>query len=834
MKFSFFRFKRIGDRILLLVGISVFAGLFALSDFHTQRQETMIVEQHKQILYFLIRSVNEGIEAIMLSGDAGIANEYAKHLKHISEIRSFKIMRINGQEAFKDNETIKEVNARLGNEEFTLHEITALEQVLPADDKDLQQSIATKSQITNTMLDPETKIPYMTVLAPILNNKPCHRCHSSKHAVRGVVMLTFSMAAVTEAIKQTRTKSTIILSVAMAGVLAMIMLLMRYSVVLPIGRVTEAMSAVAVGNLAHRVPEIGMDELGRMAMNFNQMSSELAKVHLGLKNEQEKLTKARNQAEKSRIMLRQVLDTIPVNVFWKDVDLCYMGCNTRFAAFAGIQDPKDIINRYDCELAWSAYAETFQSRDRQVISTGESHLNFLEQLLMPDGSKRWLEISKVPLTDPDGNIIGVLGASHDVTERHLLEEELKFSRFSVMNTKDAIYWIDSNARFINVNQEACLSLGFTREELLSLTLHAISPEMQVTQWPQFWNEMTTKRTMVFTTSHQCKDQSIFPVEVSINILEYQGSSFAMASTRNITERKLAEQSLQDYADKLEEKVQARTKQLIHAERLATLGTFSAGMAHEINNPNAFITANIQFLQQYWLLAHPILLLHANEDPSGRLARFQGEIFKTLEGILDGSARISKIVDSLKTYSKGGMETDRVVCRLEDLVRDAENLLHHRILNDKATLTVKIPKNLMIYCDRQQMAQVFVNLFNNALDALEEMHGQHDKQVSVEGQLIARHVWVWVKDNGPGIPDAVIGKIFDPFYTSKGKTKGTGLGLSIVEGIIKDHRGQITIFSPSEPERETEVVIILPTIELYQEQLTANNQHRHKSAARSVL
>ncbi|MBF0628261.1 MAG: PAS domain S-box protein [Magnetococcales bacterium] len=589
----------------------------------------------------------------------------------------------------------------------------------------------------------------------------------------------------------------------------------------PFEEFSRRISAIANGDLSQPFPQSwNVKELDLLSQALNHMERELAwrEAHL---------IQARIQAEESRVMLQQVLDTIPVHVFWKDADFRYLGCNARFAALAGLSDPAAIVNRCDHSLLWSADAAVWQEVDRLITATGVSRLNELQRLNLPDGIERWLEISRVPLINTDGNISGVLGVAHDVTERQRLEEELKFSRFSVMNAKDAIYWIDAQARFIHVNQEACTSLGYTREELLAMTLHDISPEMPVEEWSRFWDHMVKEHALAFVTTHQHKEGLTFPVEISINILEYQGTSFALASTRNITERKRAEQTLHEYAEKLEEMVQARTKQLIHAERLATLGTFSAGMAHEINNPNAFITANVQFLQQYWKLADPVLLNHAAEDKSGRLARFHGEVQKTLDGILDGSARISKIVNSLKTYSKGGMENDRVECRLEDPVRDAENLLQHRIRQDQATLTVQIPKQLMIYCDRQQMTQVFVNLFNNSLDALGEMGERHDKRILVEGKQIERHIWIWVIDNGPGIPESAIGKIFDPFYTSKGKTKGTGLGLSIVEGIVKDHRGQITIFSPAEPDRETEAVIILPTVDLYREQLAATPRQQRQ-------
>ncbi|MBF0340090.1 MAG: PAS domain-containing protein [Magnetococcales bacterium] len=477
----------------------------------------------------------------------------------------------------------------------------------------------------------------------------------------------------------------------------------------PFRRMILKIAPLAHGDLNHPIPASWkIHELDLLAKTLNRMQDELSL-------RERSLIQTRNQADDSRAMLRQVLDTIPVHVFWKDPECRYIDCNARFAALAGLDAPSRIVHLSDRDLIWGAHAENFQSLDRQVLTEGKTILNHLEMITFPNGEERWLEINKVPMTAQDGRVIGVLGASHDVTQRHHLEQEL--------------------------------------------------------------------------------------IQYSIR--------------------------LDQHAEKLEEMVQARTRQLIHAERLATLGTFSAGMAHEINNPNAFITANVQFLQQYWHLAGPILLAHAAADPTGRVVRFHPEITKTLDGILDGSGRITKIVDGLKTYSKGGMENDRVECRLEDPIRDAENLLNHRLRKEEAVLRVSIPREITIYCDRQQIAQVFVNLFNNALDAMNDMRDLVEKRITVEGKMVERHVWIWVRDNGPGIPESVLGKIFDPFYTTKGKTKGTGLGLSIVEGIIKDHRGQISIFSHQEPERQTEVVIILPSVALYHEQGTETRKRRRQ-------
>ncbi len=300
--------------------------------------------------------------------------------------------------------------------------------------------------------------------------------------------------------------------------------------------------------------------------------------------------------------------------------------------------------------------------------------------------------------------------------------------------------------------------------------------------------------------------------ICVWLILFTGRVFGKLQSNN-EDLMLMSLDLKKHSSELEEMVLARSKQLVHAERLATLGTFSAGMAHEINNPNSFILGNIDFLKQYWGIARPILQEHQKQDTTGRVGFFINEVEETLEGMRDGCMRISKIVDSLKGYSRGGMETDKVECRLIEPISDAQYLLHHR-LKKGFTFTMDVPNDLLLVCDRQQISQVFVNLFNNAMDALETMGDHYDKQIHVTATALDNHIWVRVTDNGPGIPEDAEGRIFDPFYTSKGKTKGTGLGLSIVHGIIEDHAGQITVYSTSTRAQGAEFLIILPDRDTY--------------------
>ena len=124
---------------------------------------------------------------------------------------------------------------------------------------------------------------------------------------------------------------------------------------------------------------------------------------------------ANEKLRAARQMLQNVIDTVPNFVFWKDRDFRYLGCNEAFARLAGLQRPEEIVGKDDHALVWEKYAELYQRDDAQVIASGIPKLNIIEPMGMRDGTALWLETSKVPLRDDQGQIIGVLGVFQDIT-----------------------------------------------------------------------------------------------------------------------------------------------------------------------------------------------------------------------------------------------------------------------------------------------------------------------------------------------------------------------------------------------------------------------------------
>lgn len=122
-------------------------------------------------------------------------------------------------------------------------------------------------------------------------------------------------------------------------------------------------------------------------------------------------------------MLQLALDHLPQTVFWKDRNLVYLGCNQRFARDAHLAHTADVVGKTDYDMPWAKTAELYRGDDRQVIDSGKAKLNFEEPMHLADGTKLWLQTSKIPLLDESGNIIGVLGMYEDITERKRIEAE---------------------------------------------------------------------------------------------------------------------------------------------------------------------------------------------------------------------------------------------------------------------------------------------------------------------------------------------------------------------------------------------------------------------------
>jgi PAS domain S-box-containing protein len=256
----------------------------------------------------------------------------------------------------------------------------------------------------------------------------------------------------------------------------------------------------------------------------------------------------------SRQMLQVVLDTIPQRVFWKDRNSVFLGCNKPLALDAGFSEPADIIGKTDYDHASSATADLYLADDRRVMETGQSKINYEERQVRADGSIAWLRTSKVPLRDKNGTIIGVLATYEDITDRKRTEEALRESeaKFRTLfnNANDAIYFLevlpdDMPGKFLEVNSIMCSRLGYTREELLTMTVRDIVSDAHRQKILEINRQLAEKRFHIFYGEHKRKDGSVFPVEINSHRFTFSGKEIILAAARDITERRKVEEALRE-------------------------------------------------------------------------------------------------------------------------------------------------------------------------------------------------------------------------------------------------------------------------------------------------
>jgi two-component system, NtrC family, sensor kinase len=261
-----------------------------------------------------------------------------------------------------------------------------------------------------------------------------------------------------------------------------------------------------------------------------------------------------------------------------------------------------------------------------------------------------------------------------------------------------------------------------------------------------------------------------------------------------TQIRLAEnkQKLEQYAHDMEKLAQERAAQLIHTDRLSTLGTLAAGVAHEINNPAAFIMTNLKALESYCSFIQPHIEKIAEERPAEtQYNMILKEMPKVFDDMRSGVERISSIVNTLTDYSRKREHYSDAI-NFADCIRDAVVFTNHRLKNIKTELNIPSEKCLVIG-SRQQLTQVVTNLITNASDAVE---GLENPKVTISLNLKPDRIILSIQDNGPGVPLNVIEQIWTPFFTTKAPGVGTGLGLSICQSIIQNHKGKLSVKNSS--------------------------------------
>lgn len=220
---------------------------------------------------------------------------------------------------------------------------------------------------------------------------------------------------------------------------------------------------------------------------------------------------------------------------------------------------------------------------------------------------------------------------------------------------------------------------------------------------------------------------------------------------------------------MEAQLRAERAIAIHSSKLAALGEMSAGIAHEINNPLAIIAGNVHLLKT------------VDNDP----IQFDAKIASIERAIL----RIEKIVSGLKKFSRSSGCTERKREQLDQIISEVLTLVETKAKSHNTSITTEVSPGIELFCNEVELEQVFLNLINNAIDAVKDLD---QKWVKLKAFKNSHNYIIQIIDSGKGISEEAASKIFQPFYTTKPVGDGTGLGLSISKGILDQHNAKIFI------------------------------------------
>ncbi len=334
-----------------------------------------------------------------------------------------------------------------------------------------------------------------------------------------------------------------------------------------------------------------------------------------------------------------------------------------------------------------------------------------------------------------------------------IEESHEYLKNIFENASDIIFTIDNEGRFIFLNKRV-EDLGYTKDELVGQVFDSLlMSEEAIRAFVQVLKQGEKK---TLEMEFKGKDGTVWQTLCSFTPLRSssEGIIGLLGVAKDITERKMFE------------------KRLLQSEKLASLVTFVSGIAHELNNRLLPILVYSELLQESSLEEKDLKLI------------------KTVNRSAIGAKRI---VESLLRFSRQDKPHKSSV-NINLILQNVISLLHYRLSSSAITLNTDLDDAMpVIFADERQIEQVFVNIINNACDALEET-GEAGGILNIKSYHKNNEISIDIINNGPEIPREIISKIFDPFFTSKEVGKGTGLGLSLCYGIIREHGGEITVSS----------------------------------------
>ena len=400
-----------------------------------------------------------------------------------------------------------------------------------------------------------------------------------------------------------------------------------------------------------------------------------------------------------------------------------------------------------------------------LLKDGKS-CSVLRKVRSKNGEDCWEDRVFSPIKDFDGNIKYVMESVRDITRFKAMEKELSGTRELmtkvIFSSASAIIAADLKGKVILMNQASEALLGYSFDELKKTNIKRV------------YQKGVAKDILKKLRDDRYGEKGKLPI-TKVSVVTKKGEEIPVEMTAAIIyegNREVGTMGVfNDLRDKLavEKQLQEAQEQIMQSEKLASLGRLAAGVAHEINNPLTGI------------LLYGNMMLEKLEDDH--------PLKQNLKYVLEDANRCKDIVKNLLAYSrqsspsKEQFELNALIESSLALIRDQKFFMNITLVKELADYSISI------YADKNQLAQVVINLVVNAVDAMDDKGTLTFRTYRDEKTGMA---CLEVRDTGTGIPPELISKIFDPFFTTKMPGKGTGLGLSTIYGIVKENNGRISV------------------------------------------
>ena len=469
------------------------------------------------------------------------------------------------------------------------------------------------------------------------------------------------------------------------------------------------------------------------------------------------LSLAKIEAQNKHNKLKAILENIPDLLWIKDVNGVYISCNKRFEDFFGAKE-KDIINKTDYDFVDKKLADFFKEHDIEAMNSKKPLSNFEEIPFANDGHKEYLQTIKSKVIDSNGNIIGILGIGRDLTE--LKNKELKLIEQqkeleSIFNTtKDGLAIVDMKTNFVKVNKAYCEITGLSEEELLQTSSLALMGDQNKEEIVKDSNDKIIAEGFcdnierIYLTKNG-------KIDITLSASLMPDKKHILLSMKDITKNKLFEEQ----------------------SKLAAMGEMIGNIAHQWRQPLSVITtisSNIKLRSEYEQL----------EDY---------DIESDMNIIMQQAQYLSKTIDDFRNFIKNTKEAQKL--SLKDTIEKTLSILHSAMINNSITIICDLKEDMNIEGYENELIQSFINIINNAKDAIKENVKNDEKLIFINTIKEDSSLIITIKDNGGGIPDNIIHRIFEPYFTTKNKNVGTGIGLSMTYKMITErHNASIDVYN----------------------------------------